>query len=121
MVTGAGMDGEKKHSSSAWIGGAILIALGLIFLLQGMGYSLPANWWAIFIAVPAVGALFSAWRRYQRDGKFAGPGLGALVSGVILAILAIALFFDVNLGAIWPILLILLGIVVIAGNYWRSG
>lgn len=112
---------ESKHNSGAWIGGGILIALGAIFLLQRFGVSFPANWWAIFIAVPAVGALISAWRSYQRDGTIAGKARGALISGVILAVIAIALFFGVDLGAIWPILLILLGVVVIAGNYWRGG
>ena len=107
------------HGGGAWVGGAILIALGVIFLLQQMGYSLPANWWVVFLAIPAIAALFSAWRSYQRDGTIAGPARGALISGVILAIIAVAVFFNFDLGAIWPILLILLGVVVIAGNYWR--
>ena len=112
---------ESKHNSGAWIGGGILIALGAIFLLQRFGYSLPTNWWAIFIAVPAVGALISAWRSYQSEGTIAGRARGAVISGVILAVIAVALFFGVDLGAIWPVLLILLGVVVIAGNYWRRG
>lgn len=114
-------DDDRRHTSGPWIGGGILIALGVIFLLQQMGYSLPSNWWAIFIAIPAVAALVSAWRAYQRQGTLGGPARGALVSGVILAIIAIALLFNVNLGNIWPILLILLGIVVIGGAYWRRG
>jgi hypothetical protein len=110
---------ERRHGGGPWVGGVILIALGLIFLFRQMGHSLPANWWAIFIAVPAVAALASAWRSYQRDGTLKGGARGALISGLILALIAIALFFGVDLGAIWPILLILLGVVVLAGSYWR--
>lgn len=112
---------SQRHSSGPWIGGGILIVVGVVFLLQRMGYSLPSNWWAIFIAIPAVAALISAWRAYQATGTLNGPARGGLVSGVILAVIAIALFFSVDLGAIWPVLLILLGIVVIAGAYWRRG
>lgn len=114
-------DSERHHNSGPWIGGGILIAIGVIFLLQRMGYTLPDNWWAIFIAIPAVAGLISAWRAYSATGTINGPARGGLISGVILAVIAIALFFNVDLGALWPILLILLGIVVIAGAYWRRG
>jgi hypothetical protein len=115
------MADDNKHGGGAWIGGAILIAIGLVFLLQRMGYALPTNWWAIFLAVPGIALLVSAWRGYQSDGTSSGSARGGLVGGAILVIIAIALFFGVDLGAIWPILLILLGVVVIAGNYWRRG
>jgi hypothetical protein len=113
-------DSRRHHGGGAWVGGAILIAIGVIFLLDEMGYALPTNWWVIFIAIPAVAALFRAWTIFQREGTV-GPAWGPLVSGIILAVLAVALFFGFDLGAIWPILLILLGIVVLAGNVWRRG
>jgi hypothetical protein len=44
---------------------------------------------------------------------------GALVSGLILTALALALFFDFDFGRYWPVILIALGVAVIAGNLWR--
>lgn len=109
-----------RHHGGAWVGGAILIAVGVVFLLSDMGYSLPANWWAIFILIPAVAALVRAWRIWQGVDGPSDALWGPLVSGIILAVISVALFFGVDLGAIWPILLILLGVVVIFGNVWRQ-
>jgi hypothetical protein len=48
---------EIKHHSGNWIGGAVLIGLGIIFLLQNFMNISLANWWALFIMIPAIGAL----------------------------------------------------------------
>ena len=64
---------RAKHSTS-WIGGAILILLGVVFLLQNMGIPFLANWWALFILIPAFWAFVAAWDSYQDNGRLTRGG-----------------------------------------------
>jgi uncharacterized membrane protein len=46
---------RQRHAGRpyGWIGGAILILLGGVFLLQNLNIPFLANWWALFILLPA--------------------------------------------------------------------
>src|SRR5512137_1892101 len=57
-----------SRSGGAWVMGAILIIIGIVFLLQNMNVFILNNWWALFILIPAVGAFGAAWRSYQDAG-----------------------------------------------------
>ena len=99
--------------SGSWIGGAVLIALGIIFLLQNAGLDIPflRNWWALFILFPAVGSLTRAWQAYQRNGqRFTGPVSGSLTGGLALVLVAATFLFGLSWSLIWPIFLILAGL-----------
>src|SRR5512140_2769316 len=98
----------------AWAGGALLVLLGVVFLLQNMGAVVIGNWWALFVLLPAVGAFGAAWQSVGLDGQVSGRVIGSLVSGVILTLLTVLLFWGIDLTFIGPILLILLGIGVLA-------
>lgn len=103
-----------------WIGGLILIALGIIFLARNLGAPLPENWWAVFILIPAVASFSSAWSMYQRAGRQVTARVrGAIIAGCILVVLSAALFFGFEWGKYWPAILILVGIAVLAGGVWR--
>jgi hypothetical protein len=104
------------------ISAAILIAVGVVFLFQNMGYALPGNWWALFLLIPAIGSLASAWRTYDRNGRQYTSGMaGSLIAGIVLlALTAVFLFdLDVNWNLIWPAILVALGIGALARAYWR--
>ncbi len=100
-----------RHSGGgAWIGGAVLIALGVIFLLQNFGGFHFDNWWALFILIPAIGSLSTAWYFYRQAGKFNRPARGALFSGLVLLLITGTFLFNLNWNLILPLLLIVLGL-----------
>jgi len=96
-----------------WIGGAILILLGVVFLLQNMGIPFLANWWALFILIPAFWAFVAAWESYRNNGRLTRGGAGSLAGGALLAILALAFLLNLNVGLFWSLLLIAGGLVLL--------
>ena len=98
---------------SGWIGGAILILLGVVFLLQNLGVPFLANWWALFILIPAFWAYSAAWNSYQDHGRLTRGGAGALAGGILLTFLTVAFLFSFYSGLVWPILLIVGGLVLL--------
>jgi hypothetical protein len=108
-------DSFHRHSqhSGAWVGGVVLIVIGVIFLLQNtIGFSLE-NWWALFILIPALSSFERAYRLYQEDGRLSGRARGQAVSGIIFSVIALA-FLVGGFGSWWPVLLIIGGLVVLA-------
>ena len=114
---------DDKHGhgwGGPWIGGVILIVIGIIFLLQNFGWQMPKNWWAAFILIPAVGSLMAARRTYETSGgQLTGAVIGPAVAGVIFVVMAVALFLGIDWGAFWPIILILIGGGIMARTMWR--
>ncbi|MCX6033101.1 MAG: hypothetical protein NT169_27930 [Chloroflexi bacterium] len=106
----------RRHDATPWLGGAILIVLGLVFLAQNLGIATLNNWWAIFILIPAVGAFTAAWRKYQAAGASLTSGaVGSLIGGLVLTAVALAFLFNLglNAGLFWPLLLIIGGLAVL--------
>ena len=103
----------RSSFSGSWIGGAVLIALGIIFLLQNAGLDVPFlhNWWALFILFPAGSSLARAWQVYQNNGqRFTGSVSGSLIGGLALMLVAATFLFDLSWSLIWPVFLILVGL-----------
>lgn len=98
-----------KHRSNQWVGGAILIAIGSVFLLQNLTSFTFGNWWALFILIPGFASLINAWQNYQEDGRFSERARGPFVGGLILTFIASIFLFDLDWGAVWPIFLIIGG------------
>lgn len=72
------------------IGAVSLIGLGVIFLLQPLlGWSLSGNWWAIFIFLPAIGLLYTAYNTYQRHGTWTQAAREQVGGGGMLLVVAI--------------------------------
>jgi phosphatidylglycerophosphate synthase len=91
-----------------------------VFLLQNMGYAIPGNWWALFLLIPAVFALASAWKSYRQNGGRFGPGMaGSLITALVLIALTLVflLDLDVNWDVIWPAALIVIGLGLLARAY----
>lgn len=111
---------ERAPSRSPWLVGAVLIVLGLVFLLQNFGLRTFDNWWALFILIPAAGSFISAWSMYQSSGQQLTPQVrGSLIGGLILTLVAAAFLFNLNWGMIWPVFLIIIGIGALASGFMR--
>jgi drug/metabolite transporter (DMT)-like permease len=116
-------DVSDQGGPGIWIAAAILIGVGVVFLFQNMGYAIPGNWWALFLLIPAVFSLASAWKSYERNGRRFGPGMaGSLITALVLIALTLVFLFDldVNWNVIWPAALIVIGLGVLARAYWRN-
>ena len=104
--------GEGHKSDVPWIGGAVLLLMGIVFLLQNLGVSsiVLENWWAVFILIPAVTTLARAWDAYRRSGRLDRSAVGSLVGGSALTLLAFSFLLDLQWEMIWPVFLILAGL-----------
>ena len=108
---------EERHarrgSSGAWVGGVVLIVLGLIFLLQNVRGFYLNNWWALFILIPAFGSFVDAWNRYREAGRLSRRVRGAFISGCVLLLVTATFLFNWNWGLVLPILLIIWGVTIL--------
>ncbi|MBX3010282.1 MAG: hypothetical protein KF832_02200 [Caldilineaceae bacterium] len=113
---------ERQDADAGWIGGVVLMVLGGVFLLQNMGLIQGfANWWALFILIPAVGSFATAWRFYQQAGhQWTPTATGPLLDGLILTGVAAMFLFGLNIGQWWPVFLIAGGVATLLGaRSWR--
>jgi hypothetical protein len=105
--------GDIWSGRSGWIGGVVLVVLGLIFLLRNLDLFELDNWWALFILIPAVGSFVAAWGTYQRNGRWSSAARGEVIGGLVLTFVALAFLFSLDFGSIWPVFLILGGVALL--------
>lgn len=102
-----------------WAAGMILILLGGMFLMQNMGSNIPVkNWWALFILIPAIGAIDTGIRMYRHAGNqlTAQAGSSLLVGGV-LTLVTLGFLFNISWTFFGPVLIILTGIAILANSF----
>jgi hypothetical protein len=104
----------QRRSHYGWVGGAFLILVGLLILLQNMGIAVLQNWWALFILIPAFWSFVAAWENYQATGQLTRHGVWSLIVGIGLTLLSGFFLLDLNLSPYWPLLLILAGIALLS-------
>jgi hypothetical protein len=101
----------------SWLPGMILILLGGIFLAQNYFGATLHNWWALFILIPAIGTLTTAYALW-RDGH-ADWATGPFTVGLGFLFLTAAFLLDLPIGQLWPFLLIVAGLAMLIGR--RAG
>ncbi|HEX6306274.1 MAG TPA: hypothetical protein VFZ76_18890 [Anaerolineales bacterium] len=102
-----------SYTGGGWIGGAILIIIGLVFLLRNTTAFELDNWWALFILIPAFGSFATAWNSYQNSGRITAAVRGPLIGGLILLFVSMAFLFGLDFGLLWPVFLILGGLALL--------
>ena len=120
---------SSKHNreplSNLWIGLAFIAGGAIVLLNQTGVLSFELNWWALFILLPAFGALTSAYNSYRSTNNLFDMGVmvPALV-GLFMLLLSVSMLLgdaiNLNLKVYWPIILIVLGLGLIIGRGRRS-
>jgi peptidoglycan/LPS O-acetylase OafA/YrhL len=114
---------EDPSRTGTWTVGLILILLGGMFLMRNMGtFTFPLqNWWALFILIPAIGAIDSALRTYRHaDNQWTASARGSLGVGIILTLVTIMFLFDLSWTYFGPALIILAGIGILVNAGFRQ-
>jgi hypothetical protein len=104
-----------RHYTNRTTWGIALIVLGGLFLLDTLNL-VPIhfyNWWAIFIMVPGINFLITAFQRYQQDGAFSYPARRAAFRGTLLVLVALTFFLNIDWGIVFAILLICGGLYLL--------
>lgn len=108
---------ERHGSSNRNITAITLIVVGAVLLAgQTFGASFD-NWWALFILIPAFGALSAAWRAYQKhDGELTREVTGPGMTGIFFLIVAGVFLFDLDWSLMGGLIVILLGAGMLLRN-----
>ncbi len=101
-----------------WVGGAILVLLGVIFLLQNLGIPVFANWWALLILFPAYWSYVGAWNIYHSHGRMTQGAASSLTVAVLLTVLTLIFLLNLAFGSLWPILLIAGGLLLLVSAFF---
>lgn len=98
------------------ISGLMVIAVGILFLLDNLGFHLffeQENWWAWLILVAAVGPVLGALERYRRVGSIDGGVLRALLSAAAIVMVAVIFLLDLPWDRWWPVFVIYGGLCML--------
>jgi len=102
---------RAMRAGNEWIGGALLLLIGLLLLGRNLNFLSFDNWWALFIMLPAIGSFGTAWGMYRADGgRFTMRARGAMIGGLVLTAITAMFLFNLNWTILGPGLLILAGI-----------
>jgi hypothetical protein len=104
-----------RHEAHIPWGGIVLIVLGIVFLLQQFGIQWN-NWWALFILIPAISSLSTAWITWRRSGTFNAAARSAFGGGLILLTLTVMFLLDLDWTVYWPLMLIVPGFSIMLGG-----
>jgi hypothetical protein len=116
---------ERPQRDVTWPGvplvGLGIVLVGVIFLARNFGWDfpLPDRWWALFVLIPAGGALVTAARLYNQDNRLSERVIGAATVGLLMLTTALILFFDFDWSAWWPVMVIIVGLGILARGMGR--
>ena len=107
---------RRGRKTPSWAVGGVLIVVGIVFVIQNItGFSLN-NWWALFILIPAIGSLVTAYQMWEKnERRFTAATQGPLLGGVVLLAVTAVFLLGIDWGKAWPLFLILAGVAVLLG------
>ncbi len=102
---------EKKQHKNQFFWPAMLIMVGIIFLIQNLSpVPVHLNWWAAFIYIPVLGSLATGFNAFQKSGKFDAAVRSALGGVIVVGTVATMLLLGVDWRHWWPLMLIAPGL-----------
>jgi hypothetical protein len=96
--------------------------VGIVFLVKNTGWLGNnwnfANWWALFILIPAIGSFADAWKAYTTSGRRLSAKVARpFAFGLLFVAITVIFLLQLDWGKVWPVLLIIVGLGMIFG--WR--
>ena len=107
---------SSKRGVSRLFPPLILIAVGVLLLVQKFGGWRLENWWALFILLPALSAFGGAIRLYEQSGRVNFAVLSTFYGGLFPLLVAIMFLFELDWGLYWPLFVILPGVSMIINS-----
>ena len=107
---------ERNNRSDAAQGG-FLILLGIIFLLAMSGVSIfGRSIWLVMGPLPVYWIAVKAYRLYREDGYLSNRVLTMMISSLFPFVFIAAVIAGINVGSLWPIALIAIGVTTILSS-----
>jgi len=101
-----------------------IIAIGLLFLANNLGYDLAfldrGNWWAVVILLAAFAPLTHAYERYRAVGKIDAEVMYSTLSAAGVVLVGVLFLFQLDWGTWWPLFVILGGLFTLIPQRRRS-
>ncbi len=105
-----GQEAKPRVRQPAWIAGAVLIVVGIVFIVRNIAGFGMENWWALFILIPAIGSLWTAGTIFMKNNRhFTAASRGPLIGGLVLLLVTAIFIFNLDWGRVWPVFLIVIG------------
>lgn len=106
----------------------IIVAVGVLFLLNNLGYRLDflfhGNWWALFILLGALAPLTRAWEIYRSRGRLDPEAVYCLLSASAVTLVAVMFLAGLDWTVWWPLFVILGGLFTLVRKphrrQWRD-
>ncbi len=114
------MDTAQRTSRDSGIGPGIgVIIVGILFLMNNFDIiDLGGRWWALFFIIP-IAFLATDVLRYRTETGLSSRARGPLIGLLWLVSLMIIFLFGINWGVIWPVTIILAGLMVLLSG-WKN-
>ncbi|MBU6416906.1 MAG: hypothetical protein KJS83_07040 [Xanthomonadaceae bacterium] len=95
-----------------------IIAIGVLFLLDNLGYRLGflehGNGWAVLVLLAAFAPLARAWDIFHARGSFDADVAHHVLCGATVALVGVLFLLDLDWSIWWPLFVILGGLYTLA-------
>lgn len=113
----------RRHYEWRIFPAVAIIAIGVIFLLNNLGYRLDflerGNGWAWFILAAALAPLTRAYKAYRTRGRIDGDVVHYLLGAGAMTLVALMFLLNLDWGVWWPLFVILGGLFMLVRGPYR--
>jgi len=110
----------NKRKDSGMMGGLIMIAVGVVFLVMQFTNIRLNNWWALFILIPVFAAWGRAFSIFRESGEITEEAIQAITGSLFPLFVALIFLFNMDWGRVWPVFIILAGLNALARGWGKQ-